>query len=343
VFVSPLHSKVVGGGRALDLATRLSTLDAEKFTVVAGTDELQRTLPLQEALAAASAIAAQFMSSVRGAPSPAGDSDVARDRACVQLDEAVTQLLLRVDAVDCTTEDIRACRKAVVACLTALHDAIDSYVTKKSEQKTSTPVAPAPAKKLPAAVLPLPLLPAGVYTLIASCWTKATPGAYELNVQTETPHELHELPVEGASFESSVIQGQLRNVAFTASGIPVSVPLASSLFSEHAHATITFGRAGDSAGAPVLFVARALTVEPDPKADKSSVPLLLALYKCDEDVGTASLSTTSGCLSVTGSAIPTIAVDATKRYQLVLLAGAPSTTKFVLRLFCSVKFNALLS
>ena len=369
VLVSPQLSKIVGEGRALDLSTRLATVDAEKFTVVAGTDELQRSQPLQAAITEGVAIALELLRTVHDVlltdandseKVPRGSSDacavkwvtlVVQGKELPRLDEKITQLLLRVDGLECPTEEIRACRKTVVGMLSLLHEVVDEI--KQEGKRLNTPpqasAAPAAAEKKKVLPLSVPLapLPAGEYTLIASCWVKGTPGNFELVVQTETPHELREIPAEGAGFESNTVQGQFRNVAFAASSLPTMVPLTGPLLSENLHLTISFGKGttqgGGGGDGPTLFCARALTIEPDPKAERSSVPILLALYRCDEDGGNASLVVTSGAFSVSGSAIEAMPVDCKSRHVLLVLPGSASTAKFVVRLFCSTKFTALLS
>jgi hypothetical protein len=349
VFVSPLHTKVVGGGRALDLATRLASINGAAFTVVAGTDALQRTKPLQDAVTAAAALAQQFIAGIHAARIAALQAASAAPpsiaAACVTLDEAVTQLLLRVDGIDCPTDDAKACRKALVSSLTMLHGAIDSCATDAQKPPPPPPsTAPAVVEAKAAALVPiapLQLLPAGTYTLVLSCWTKATPGPYHLAVETDMPHALAEIPPEGHGYETATLQGQLRNDVFTSTGLPVVVPLASPVFSGSVHATLTFS-GGAAGGAPAIFAARLLTLEADAMAQRSAVPMLLALYKCDETAGSATMATTSGGLSSSGAVLGPLHIDAGRRYQLLVLAGAPSTAKFVLRLFFSVKVTGLL-
>lgn len=172
---------------------------------------------------------------LRGAPPPAGAGIYAgndkspteliakRSKVMATLAEDAMQLLLKIDALPAGDA-----RKALVAavhavqqfldCLGgALADSLDTSGSVPFPLMATSSSAAASAHSTPTNVSGLPQpssvaytppppplnrLPAGEYVIVLSVWEKGLPGAFDLVVETETAHEVTEIPPEGTTWEA---------------------------------------------------------------------------------------------------------------------------------------------
>jgi hypothetical protein len=257
--------------------------------------------------------------------------------------EGLTKLLLRLDNANCATQSFKDTRKAIVLSCHAVSEAL-TWASGVALQPNDTATTTTGAQPAPAALAtwgaPLHRLPAGMYALIPSMWTKGTPGSFELTVESEAPHTCQPLPREGAQAkQTQTHEGQLRALNTTSPSFTVTnggtrrCELSQPFFE---HPRYSFKPDGSSGGVVSI---RLITKESDPSQDTSSVACSLWLFVKVQGGDQYELVEYTMFLQCSPS-LREVEVQGQREYIIVVCPMKPSTVKFFLTFSASCAFSS---
>lgn len=358
MLVAPDISKVIHSGSVLTAAPSPPVQAfplADAFVLLANTEDLQRTQPLQAVVVELYEAARCLLKAQHGAAAatPIGEAiPVALQKEVQRINEVMSQLLGKLDAVSCPTDDIRAARRAVILACQEVHTLADALLLIMASPPPPTLTSPTQNTSTPVAavehVAPLNMLPAGTYTVVVSAWKKSSPSPFTLCVESTATHTITEIPPEGAGYRSQIIQTQLRGVSpppaevltvpVPGSGRQVMLPVTHQLFSSQPCLTIATGKT------PCIFTARIVTVEANPQQGPSTVPIAAAVFSV---TGTSDSTATrvAQLMFVSSFTSNSVMVEPMTllpqhQYIMMLLSAEVSSLPLVVRCYGSSEYSA---